>query len=80
MVTHQKYNWNMLYFGGNSNLLDEYRVFTIPHYLLIDANGNLVSASALPPAPDGEGNSIERTFFDLKKKAGKKGGFKIGEK
>lgn len=80
IASHPKYDWTMLHFGGNSNLLDQYEVYNIPHYVLIDTNGNIVSSPAAKPSPNGNYLSIDKTFFELKKKYTKKKTFNIGGK
>ena len=80
LATHPKYNWTMLHYGGNSNLLDEYELASLPKYILIDPKGNIVQYPANRPTPNGNYVSIDKTFFDIKKKKTKKGSFKIGGK
>jgi hypothetical protein len=70
----------MLYYGGDANLLDNYEVFNAPQYVLIDAEGKIVSAPANGPAPNGDYISIDKTFFDLKKKLKKQKRFIPGQK
>jgi hypothetical protein len=38
---------------------------TFPYYLMVDQEGNLLSAPALSPTPNGRYETIEKTFFDL---------------
>lgn len=80
VASHPDYDWTMLYYGGDANLLDNYEVFNAPHYLLIDAEGKIVSAPANGPAPNGDYISIDKTFFDLKKKLKKQKRFIPGQK
>lgn len=80
IASHPKSDWTMLHFGGNSNLLDEYEVYNVPHYVLIDTNGHIVSSPAAKPSPDGDYVSIDKTFYELKKKYTKKKTFNIGIK
>ncbi|MDA9261881.1 TlpA family protein disulfide reductase [Flavobacteriales bacterium] len=80
IVSHQDYDWTMLHFGGNSNLLDQYEVYNIPLYILIDTNGNIMASPASKPSPDGNYLSIDKTFFDIKKKYTKKKKFNVGIK
>lgn len=80
VAAHPDYNWNMLYYGGDANLLDAFEVFSIPHYVLLDDKGKIVAAPALKPIPDGSLKSIEKNFFEIKKKSKKKPKFSIGSK
>ncbi len=80
MLSHKEYDWNMLYYGGDANLLDVYEVYTAPHYIMLDTNGNILSAPALKPVPNGSFESIEKMFFEIKKKSKKKPKFNIGGK
>ena len=78
--SHPDYDWNMLYYGGNSNLLDEFNIYSIPHYILLDKNGKIMQAPASKPIPNGQNISIEKLFFDIKKKETKPRRFNIGTK
>jgi hypothetical protein len=80
VASHPDYDWTMLYYGGDANLLDNYEVFNAPQYVLIDAEGKIVSAPANGPAPNGDYISIDKTFFDLKKKLKKQKRFLPGQK
>jgi thiol-disulfide isomerase/thioredoxin len=80
VASHPEYSWNMLYFGGDANLLDAFDIFTVPHYVLLDKKANILQAPALKPVPNGNFESIERTFFKLKQKSKQKPNFKIGTK
>lgn len=42
-------------------------VSSFPYYLLVDKEGNLLSAPALSPSPNGKYETIEKSFFDLTK-------------
>ena len=78
--SHPDYDLNMLYYGGNSNLLDEFNIYSIPHYILLDKNGKIMQAPASKPIPNGQNISIEKLFFDIKKKETKPRRFNIGTK
>ncbi len=79
-ASHPNYDWNMLYYGGNSNLLDEFNIYAIPHYVLLDKEGKIIHAPAAKPIPNGQNISIEMLFHDLKKKESKPRTFRIGTK
>lgn len=79
-ATHPQYDWNMLYYGGNSNLLDEFNIFAIPHYILLDKAGKILQAPAAKPVPNGQNKSIELLFFEIKKKETQPRRFNIGTK
>lgn len=80
IASHPQYNWNMLYFGGDANLLDKYEVYNVPHYVFIDPQGKIISAPAKRPSPNGDYESIDKTFFEIKKKLAKKKRFNVGIK
>ena len=80
LATHPKYKWTMLHHGGNANLLDEYDVVSLPKYILIDPKGNIVQNPASRPSPNGNYVSIDKVFFDIKKKNTKKEKFTVGGK
>lgn len=77
---YPNFDWNMLHFGGNSNLLDQYEVNNVPSYILIDPEGKILQYPALSPSPNGVGISIDKTFFDINKKLSKKRRWNIGGK
>lgn len=79
-ATHPNYDWNMLYYGGQSNLLDEFNIYSIPHYVLLDKEGKILQAPASKPIPNGQNLSIEKLFFDLRKRESKPQEFKVGIK
>lgn len=78
-----KYNtdgmdWYFGHYNGDAKLLDDYSLRNVPIYFLIDDRGNLVQSPALSPAPNGTYQSIDETFFYLKKKLEPKQDFKVG--
>jgi thiol-disulfide isomerase/thioredoxin len=80
IVSHQKYKWNLLYYDGNTNLLDEYQINNLPSYILIDPNGDILQNPANRPSPNGAYVSIDKTFFDINKSLTKKKRWSIGTK
>lgn len=80
IASHPKYKWNMLYYGGNTNLLDDYEVNNIPSYILVDPDGNILQNPADRPSPNGAYVSIDKTFFDINKSLTKKKRWSIGTK
>lgn len=80
IANHSKYDWNLVYFDGNANLLDDYMVTNIPHYIFVDPNGIILQNPANRPSPNGSYISIDKTFFDLNKKLTKKKRWTVGGK
>ena len=81
VASHPSFDWRMLHFGGNSNLLDQYEVFNIPHYVLLDPEGKIIASPAPNPSPNANYYStIDKTFFEIKKNQTKKPKFSIGTK
>lgn len=60
-------NWDVFYVGKEDDLLKEYKISTVPSYFLIDQSGFIAMAPAPTPSPDGEYESIDKTFFYIKK-------------
>lgn len=53
MVEYEKPDWlQLLMVRGKSSLLDDYFIYTIPRFILIDKNGKIINAQA--PAASGE--------------------------
>ncbi len=51
----------------NDPIIKQYQVAKYPDYVLIDAAGYIVSAPALGPIPNGQYETIEKTFFQIQK-------------
>ena len=67
MKEHPEYNWDILYIGPDHEIVKNYKVETVPAYFLIDQGGYIAAAPALRPSPDGEYESIDKTFFFIQK-------------
>lgn len=59
--------WDVFALPSDHPIFDRYRITNFPQYVLIDASGHVVSSPALGPTPNGEYETIDRTFFYLKK-------------
>jgi hypothetical protein len=62
ITQHPNYNWDMVYIGEDSGILNQYDVKTIPAYFLINPEGFIALSPAKGPSPDGQYQSIENTF------------------
>jgi hypothetical protein len=62
-----KMDWDICYIGQEAKLKDDFRVKMVPSYYLIDQSGFIAVAPAAAPTPDGEYESIDKTFFYIKK-------------
>jgi thiol-disulfide isomerase/thioredoxin len=60
-------DWDIIYVGEDEHLLKDYKVTSLPAYYLIDQDGFIAMAPALRPTPDGEYESIDKTFFYIQK-------------
>jgi len=58
--------WDSFALDSDHSILERYRVVNYSHFVLIDAGGNIVASPAPTPTPDGEYETIDRTFFYLK--------------
>jgi thiol-disulfide isomerase/thioredoxin len=67
MEANPQYDWEIIYIGENRELMNAYKVKDVPAYYLIDQDGFIFSAPALSPSPSGEYESIDKTFFYIKK-------------
>ena len=59
--------WDIQYIGKTSKIKEDFRVKMVPSYYLIDQSGFIAIAPAAAPTPDGEYESIDKTFFYIKK-------------
>lgn len=63
---NKNYNWDIIYIGKNSDILNQYNVKTIPAYFLINPDGFIALSPALSPSPNGQYKSIENIFEYIK--------------
>lgn len=61
------YPWETVVVPESHQVLQAYQIKTTPSYLLIDAAGYIIAAPALGPLPNGQYETIDKTFFALKK-------------
>jgi peroxiredoxin len=67
-IKNRQVNWPLLHITGKRSLLEQYQIVTLPYYILIDREGNIIDAPAYAPTPSGNYVSIDKTFYDLKKR------------
>jgi hypothetical protein len=61
------YPWETVIVTESHAVLQSYQVKTTPSYDLLDAAGYIIGAPALGPLPNGQYETIDKTFFALKK-------------
>ena len=61
--SQQNLKWPTVYVGQENEIIDTYEVENTPTYFLIDPEGFLVQSPALRPSPDGEYETIDKTFY-----------------
>lgn len=66
MKEHPEYDWDIYHIGEDQALMNAYKVANVPSYYLIDQEGFISAAPAMPPSPNGEYESIESIFFKIK--------------
>jgi len=59
--------WDAFEVDRDHTILDRYQVVNFAQFILIDARGTVVASPAPKPTPDGEYDTIDRTFYYLKK-------------
>ncbi len=65
--------WDVFEVNGEDPIFGKFQVATFPTYVLLDGFGYIVAAPALGPKPNGEGVTIDKTFFAIHKvKTGEK--------
>ena len=80
-VRHRKnYDWNFISIRGDRRVLDAYQVVNVPYYVLIDREGLVDQAPCRAPSPDGAYLTIDKDFFEIKKRLEPKREFKVGGK
>lgn len=58
--------WKAVYVGPDEQVVSSYGIKNTPTYFLIDPEGFLVQSPALSPSPDGEYETIDKTFYYIK--------------
>jgi len=66
-IKEHKIAWDFSVILKNDPLLKKMNVSNFPHYLLVDAIGNVVSAPALSPRPNNDYETIENTFISIER-------------
>lgn len=59
--------WDTYSLDQSHNIFEKYRITNFSSYVLVDAGGGVVASPAPKPTPDGEYDTIDRTFYQLKK-------------
>mgnify|MGYP006177937369 CR=1 FL=1 len=77
---YSDYKWNICHYNFNHQLIDDYKIKSIPKYILIDKNGGINQAPAYSPIPDGNNHSIDETFFSIHKTITPNREFNVGKK
>jgi hypothetical protein len=72
-------SWDVYGLPGSNAIWKNYSVETFPNYTLIDAVGYIVASPALAPTPNGQYETIDKTFFYLKKAWEKEHGEEEGD-
>lgn len=66
-LREQGISWDAAVVNPSHTMIESFNVVTFPHYVLVGAQGYIVSAPALSPRPNNEYDTIERNFFEIKK-------------
>lgn len=61
-----KIPWEKFSVDEGSSILQNYKVETYPYYVLIDETGYIVASPALTPMPNGQYETIDKTFFFIR--------------
>lgn len=61
------FDWNVYKVDADSKIWKDYRVESFPQYVLIDPEGYVVASPALRPTPNGQYETIDKTFFYIRK-------------
>lgn len=60
-------SWGKYGLNESNSIWKNYQVINFPHYVLIDPTGHIVASPALAPTPNGQYETIDKTFFLIKK-------------
>jgi hypothetical protein len=59
--------WNQVIINQESDFIKSLKILNYPSYVLLDATGNIVANPALGPIPKNDYETIEPTFFQIKR-------------
>ena len=59
--------WDVYGIAPGNSLWKNYQIEAFPHFVLIDATANIVASPALAPTPNGQYETIDKTFFAIQK-------------
>ena len=80
VLNYSDYKWNICHYKYNHQIIEDFKLKSLPKYVLIDKNGRIDQAPAYSPIPDGNNHSIDETFFSILKSSSKKNEFNVGKK
>lgn len=60
-------SWTLAKPKNESDIKEQFNLRTFPHYVLIDPDGFIVGNPAQRPSPDGQYETIDKTFFEIHK-------------
>jgi hypothetical protein len=63
----KKISWDVYTLSESNPLWESYSIEAYPQYTLIDAFGYIVASPALSPKPNGQYETIDKTFFYIKR-------------
>lgn len=81
LKSNPNFKWTFASYQGDVNLLDMYDIRSLPTYILIDPEGNIVDPNPKRPSPINPGaeyTTIDQTFHYIKKRLEKKPKFSVG--
>jgi hypothetical protein len=59
--------WEAIEINSENEILKSYHISSYPSYVLIDPYGYVVASPALKPSPNGQYETIDKTFFMIQK-------------
>jgi len=59
--------WDLYKVDKDNTIYKDFQIYSSPSYVLIDQYGYIVASPALGPRPNGQGVSIEKSFFYIQK-------------
>ncbi|MFD1553571.1 hypothetical protein DNU06_07800 [Putridiphycobacter roseus] len=66
LLENPGYDWPIVYLGEEADIIKDFKVASIPYYILIDQEGIIARSPAGSPSPDGLYKTIEDTFKYIK--------------
>jgi thioredoxin-related protein len=68
LVFFQQIPWKKIIINSNNDILTKYKIKSYPDYIFLDDQGLIYQYPALKPVPNGDLETIEKSFYTVKRR------------